>query len=324
MKRKFLLSLVSVLTCASILASCTPTNSKTKFYGYWNYDTDIATEGTETLTYSVSPDSDKPFSSINGNYTVQYTSGVYTTVLKTETLEERTVYRYETDLSIDVTFEYSGTTVTQTDTTKSWVQFEKSAENFLRPIASHKEFVSHSPVNSSVTKIEDCYQKFEYSIDTTYASDLKSGNSVIKTTQGETTDSFDIETKKYTFVDFEQLFFAVRGINPTGSASNTTLLSYNAFTGTVQELRVSFASSTADKFPFAKDGEETKSHEITYYPVTLSVKEKNSGPDKTLLVAKHENAKTNEYRNVILQMTTPLAYGMGSLVYKLTSATFSK
>lgn len=324
MKRKFLFTLTSVLLCATLFTACTNTNSKAKFYGYWNYDAEIAAEGEETLVYTVTSDTNEPLKGISSDYTVQYTQGIYTTVLKTETVEGKAVYRYETNFSINVTFEYGGETVTHTDETKTWVQFEKSSEVYFRPIASHKEFVSHSPSNTSAGSLESCYQKFEYSVDIKYNGDVTKGETTVKTGATETSRSFGIDTKKYTYIDPEQLYFSVRGINPTGAAVNTTLLNYNPFTETVQEVKVSFGTADADAFQFSKDGGEAKAHQIAYYPVTLSVNEKNPGPSKTLWVAKCENAKTNEYRNVILQMETPLAYGMGSLIYKLTSANFSK
>ena len=181
--KKKIVSLTAMLLSAAFLSACTNTTQKVVFGDYWTADANVPAYGdsvTETLEYDVSYEA----SSGLGAYTLHYANGKYTTELTTEKYTdesgERYIYVYETNLTIDVTYQLGSETKTFEDKMYSLVKFEKAA-NSLRPISSHKEIVCTSPNNTSGAKaLSDCYTEYDCVVDTTYNSALDNGNSKIE------------------------------------------------------------------------------------------------------------------------------------------------
>ncbi len=321
-KSKKILSLASVLLGASIFVSCTNTNSKVIFSEYWTENANIATENiTEELEYAVAFEKG---AGLNMPYSLEYTNGTYITRLKTEQSDGKTVYVYETDFSITVHYQYKGETVDLQDSVKTTVKFEK-ASSALYPLSSHKEIVSHSPNNGAAEKVADCYEEYKYNIDTTYDNAGKGVCVITKPDEEENnsiSSEFSIDTKKYNYLDNEQLLFALRGLSPA-SISSSTFSVYNAFTDSVQKIKVAFSSETGADFEFLKDGVSVKDT-ISYYSADISIDSQNPGATQTAWVAKTVDPSKNTYRNVVLKLKTPISYNLGTLVYTLKSANFSK
>lgn len=318
------LSLAATALGVTIFGACTNVNHKVNFTAYWNEDINVVQSTiNETLEYDVAFEKG---SGLNDNYSVDYTNGVYVTKLTTEATENGQFhYVYETSLEIDVTYHYKGESAVLHDSVKTLVKFDK-AENFLRPISSHKELISSSPLyGSDITSLESCYRTFDYVIDTSYETDDTKGVCVItdKTnTDGEPTENdFEINTEKYTYLDNEQLLFAVRGINPTVSASSKFSV-YSPFSDSVQTVGVSFTNVQGADFELTKNGEAGK-FELQYYPVSIALNAKNSGATQTAWYAKN-TGNSNPFHNVMLRLETPISYNLGKLIYTLKSATFEK
>ena len=136
------------------------------------------------------------------------------------------------------------------------------------------------------------------------------------------TSNFSIDTKKYTYLDNEQLLFALRGLDPS-STSAPKFLVYNAFADVVQTIKVSFSSETGEDFEIVKNGTTVKDT-IPYYSADVSIDSKNPGATQTAWLAKAIDPSVNTYRNVVLRLEAPLSYNLGTLVYKLKSANFSR
>ena len=312
---------MTILLGASIFVSCTNTNSRVIFSEYWTENANVATENvTEELEYAVSFEKG---TGLDMQYAVNYTNGAYTTRLKTEQSNGKTVYVYETDFSITVTYLYKGESVELQDSVKTSVKFEK-ASNALYPISSHKEIVSHSPQNGTTTQLNDCFSEYKYDVDTTYEADK--GVCVISKPDDEEsqpiTSNFSIDTKKYNYLDNEQLLFALRGLSPT-TASSSSFSVYNAFADSVQKIKVAFSAETGADFEFLKNGVTVKDT-ISYYSTSISINSQNPGATQTAWIAKTVDSSKNTYRNVVLKLETPISYNLGTLVYTLTSANFSK
>lgn len=334
--KKKIVSLTAMLLSAALLSACTNTSQKVVFSDYWTADANVpayADSVTESLEYDVSYEA----SSGLGAYTLHYANGKYVTDLTTEKYTdengERYIYVYETNLTIDVTYQLGSETKEFKDKVYSLVKFEKAA-NSLRPISSHKEIVCASPNNTSGAKtLSDCYTEYDCVVDTTYNAALDNGNSKIeyyKTTEegrelnGNSDHSFEIDTSKINYLDNEQLLFALRGINPSSSTSPSFLV-YAPFVNKVQEIKTSFSTKTGEEFSFTKNGTAVKST-INYYPVSLSINDKNPGSTQTAWIAQKtelSESTNNVYRNVMLRLETPIAYSYGTLIYTLKSATFS-
>ena len=318
MNRKSIFSCIALLLAASCLTACANTNQKVVFSSNWQSDNIVSINDlTETLEYEITFEK-----ATSIDYQIDYTNGKYTTLLKTEQLGERTIYSYETTLTIDVTYEYQEESVSFSDRVYSLVKFEK-ADKSLRPISSHKEVFSHSP-EKSPQSLESCYRLLDYVVDVTYNENYSGASTLALKDGAETKDyqnSFQMDTEKFTCLDNEQLLFALRGVNPSLSSS----LKFNVYNPAVemtQSVSATFASETAADFTFARNG-ETKQRTISYFPVSVVLNEKNSGATQKVWIAKNTNIQNNTYRNVILKMEMPVYYSLGTLVYTLKSATFS-
>lgn len=322
MKRKTLLSITSLMLGASVLTACTSTSQKVSFSPYWYKTYNVAPETTlEQLVYDVSFQAGD---GLSNDYTVDY-NGTYTTTLTTKTDENgNALYRYETSLVMDVSYTTNSGTETRQDTLTSYVEFAQTTS--LTPTVSHKEFVCHSPINGSISSVDSLKQ--DYSVHTTYNSACDGGTSVLtnrsKTEDNETTQTFEIETKKYTYLDNEQLLFALRGVNPS-TYSAPSFLVYAPFTNDVQGITTSFGTKVeGTEFSFKKDDETEKTKRaVNYYPVTVAIDSSSPGASQTIWIAETVSATANDYRNVILRMECPVSYNLGTLVYELVSADFA-
>ncbi len=318
MKRKILFSVTSLLLGATILGACTDVNYKVTFKNYWFTDANVPTASTETLTYDVS------FEKSNGiaeGYSVEYTNGKYTASLSMLTENGKDIYRYETSLTIDVQYTYKkDVSESFTDTVKTRVDLERNAK--LTPISSHKEILNHAPTLNP-TSLKEGYTLVNYTVDTTYSGN--GGKTVVtnNATNKKETNTFSFEDK-YTWLDNEELLLALRGISQSATTSNFYV--YAPFSSNVQTIKAAFGSKTTGvEFEFKKDGADTATKAvIDYYPVTLSIDSKNSGSSQTVWIAATDDVMNNTHRNVILRMQMPVSYSLGTLVYTLESATYSK
>ncbi|MBE5740453.1 MAG: hypothetical protein E7349_06335 [Clostridiales bacterium] len=320
MNRKSIFSCLALLLTTSFLASCVSTNQKVVFSSNWQADNTVQQNTlTESLEYEVTFEK---ATSMQKDYTLDYQNGKYTTTLTTEQLDGRTIYSYETKLTIDVVYTFGQESATFNDVVSSLVKFEK-ADKALRPISSHKEVFSHSPENGG-TALKDCYRFMNYTVDITYNEDY-SGETVITAKENEenveSKYSFEMDTKKFTCLDNEQLLFALRGMNPTLSTSAKFNV-YSPFVQASQSVKTTFEAEKAIDFSFTKNGVAVKDT-IQYYPVSIVLNEKNSGSTQTAWIAKNTNIQSNTYRNVVLKLETPIYYSLGSLVYTLKSANFA-
>ena len=320
MRRKSIFSCIALLLTTACLTSCMNTSQKVVFSSNWQADNTVQSNDlTETLEYDVTFDDSV---SLQTDYTLDYKNGKYTTSLKTEQMGDRTIYSYETTLEIDVIFEFGEETATFTDRVYSLVKFEK-ANKALRPISSHKEVFSHSPSKAAM-QLSECYYALDYTVDISYNEDY-SGETIVAAMnvdeKVEDKHSFQMDTKKYTCLDNEQLLFALRGINPTLTTAAKFNV-YSPFVENTQLVSATFGTETAADFTFNKNGTVVK-NTISYFPVSVVLSEKNSGATQTVWIAKNTNNLSNTHRNVILKMEMPIYYNFGTLVYTLKSATFS-
>lgn len=316
--KKFL-SAIALTLCAATLTACAGTSQKVTFEEYWLEDAGIAPNvSPETVLEALEYDVEfKKASGLNDDYDVYYENGVYKTKL---TLNEG-VYRYETSLSIDVTYTVDGQSETKSDSIVSWVEFKKNAK--LQPIKSHKEIVCRSPEGGGAT-IETCYKEYNYTVDTTYNENGLGGKSVIVNNDPLANNdpqekTFTVEDK-YTCLDNEQLLFALRGLSQSTSTSSVSV--YAPFSGVVQTINVGYSSlEKGTEFTFKKNGVSNK-QVINYYPVSVKINAQLPGETQTAWIAETTNAHSNTFRNLILQLETPLAYNLGTLIYTLKSANF--
>ena len=344
MKKKLFATIALTLSTLT-LAACGPNNQTLIFSPNWEETIigEAETASVEELTYLVEHEESsfiqKDF------YNVKYgkeKAGVYTTTLEYLTGGG---YLYKTTLTIDVTFILaSGESVTKTDTVETEAKFKK-AYNSLQPIYSKKVVHAHAPRDSEVTALENKYDEegkitqvgafieYDYEFFIEYDNDL-SGGKLTKTdhsqyhTLGLKDDKkeilFSIDDEKYTYLDNEQYLFALRGISSEQLASaSKTVSMYNASLMAMETVATTPSSAAKTKFTFQLNGGQATEYEIEYVPLTIKSSNKNAGLSQTLWYAKTTGNNSNQFRNVLLKMSVPMHFGLGTLQYKLQSANFS-
>lgn len=320
MNAKKLISIPALLLCGAILTSCNVGNQKITFIEYWKSDSLSSETVKEKLVYDVVVEN------LSKDAFVNYQNGVYTSELTSATQNDTIVYTLKTSLTIEAVYTYGEESVTFQDSVSSETVFDRA----LAPISSHKEIVCNTPTNPSleISKLSDCYTYFKSVSDIAYE-----GNKAVTSLYLETKDdngeirsstqtpSVEIDDKKYTYLDNEQLLLSLRGIDPA-STSSGKVLAYSPFVSAVQTIKFNYGSQTGGEFSFTKNGTALSQETIQYYPVTLQIDAKNSGNAQTVWIAKATSAGKNTYRNVMLRLQSPISYGIGTLVYTLKTAEF--
>lgn len=310
MRNKKVFSLCAVALTLALFSGCAATN-KVNFDNYWDTDSLLSPQNVrETLTYDVTFDN-KNASSIG--YELAYTNGTYTTDL----VFANGNYTYTSTFSIDVTYTLNGASKNFTDSITSTVVFT-TAENALYPVSSTKTVFSHSPVGTKQTNVENCYKEYNYKVTTTY-SDTKGVCETVNNVTSETKQTTFKTNGDHRYLDNEQLLFAFRGFS--NSTSSGKFLVYSPFVRRLQSVNFALSENAKENFTFTKNG-ENKEREISYRVVQMQLNEKNPGSIQTAKYAAVTNPSSNEYRNVMLSLETPLPYNLGKLVYILNSATY--
>ena len=328
MKRKKISTLIALLLGVSTFGACTNSDKKVDFGNFW-IENALSTSETieETLTYNVKYEA-KDASLVN--YTVNYTDGTYTTTLISQQgTDGKIVYTYTTQLNITATYTLGEATASCNDVVTSTVKFY-AAEYGLQPISSVKEINASSPTAVSGSKIEDCYQSLHYTTAITYNENCSKGVATVTSYKDGAVvatdeDSFDIDQEKFSFLDNEQILFALRGIRT--STTSAKLNVYTPFAQAIQKVALSTSTETSKDeskdFTFLYNGEEvTKT--ITYRAFNVVLDEKNPGATQIAWIAKPSDTSSNKNHNVMLRLETPLSYGLGTLIYTLSSANYTK
>jgi hypothetical protein len=324
MKGKKISTILALILGLTALSGCTNSDQKVNFGNFWQEDALSQNDIHETLVYDVTFDAND---ASLVDYTLAYKDGKYTTSLVSAKEDDKTVYTYTTALTITAQYTLNGVTEECQDVVTSTVKFY-AAEYGLQPISSEKEIKASSPTAITGTQVSECYQQYHYATKITYNENCTEGKSVVThyLTEGDPKvkeNIFEIEQKKFSYLDNEQVLLALRGVR--NSTSSAKLNVYSAFAESVQKVSWTFDKEVGAEFSFYKDGGEEKTKStITYRPVNLVLDEKNPGATQIAWIAKkpESSSTANTNRNVILRLETPLSYGLGSLIYTLNSVSY--
>lgn len=320
--------LIAVAVCtacagATLLSSCGEVKASIEPAWYKNTTLNSNISNTkEVLTYKI--DFEK---GSNNTVTASYSNGVYTTTLVNgiytwENNEVENVYIYTTEMSVDATFSANGQSVTYTDTISSEVIFS-NAENSLKPIKSEKKAKTHFPMYASISSVETEIAEYEYTVTNTYNSSCTKGVSVYKDNDTEKKTEFEIEDD-LTFLDNEQLLFAIRGLSLGANASHS-LRTYDSSSKLVSEIIVSNKSVSTLTPTFTLGAEKTPIAEpITYNEASVKVNATQSGVEQICYYAAKTSATNNLYRNVMILNKVTMPYSIGTLVFSLENAVFTE
>lgn len=293
---------------------------------YANTDNPNLSNAEEFLEYDVSFEQENA----DASFRVNYENGVYTTDLREENIPSAFAegsplgYHYKTELKLDGKF-FLGDAATDpfTDTVVSDVYF-LTIGDALRPVHSEKRVVCHAPV-AGMKNVEDSFLLYDYTLTTDYSPELNRATVVYKQNLPAENGEPKTETKELklkgggTFLDNEQILFALRGLNIEDSFSFRTINPVDRKAATVT---VSDIVSAETAYTYQIGDAEKKEYSLTAAKVTLSYTGTYRGREQTLLYAKQANSASNLHRNVLLRMEVPVLDQLGTLVYTLKKANF--
>jgi len=328
MKKFAVLAGISASVLCGVIAISGCSASSTTFSANWYKNTSITTaiSGTsEKLTYEISYTA-----GTNEEYGLNYSDGTYETNLINTTYSyedgstPENVYLLTTSLKTNVSYAIGDESATYTDTVTSKVYF-KTVDNALQPIYSYKEFSCHSPLGATPVSFNDSVIYYHYSFETVYDKTLSTATLTYKKLDGDESALKDSEKEysvstNYTYLDNEELLFAVRGMT-ISEDSSTTISTLNASRSLTQNVSITNNGSEAGTYKFDM-GEGETDYSITANKITIIISSLQSGGEQTAYYAA-ASTDNNEYRGVMLSLDTTLPYALGTLSYNLTKAEFS-
>lgn len=305
--------------CASVfaLSACGSTATATKFTQNWYMNNelgDVKSQTNERLVYEVSyAQANTP----NEYYSVNYATGTYTAELSAEpNYRGKNAYKLISVLEISGTYSCKDERLNFTDRVESEVYF-RSAKDSLAPVYSKKTVHSTSPRAEKATSLAEAVVVYDYVTECTY-NDAHTNVDVVYTdnVSAEKSASYSKKIKaSYPLVDNEELMFSIRGLS--GSAN---LSCFDPYTRETETLAASFSSEPGErKYTFVKNGEEAE-YTVNSYAVSFGRVATLAGKTQSAIYA----ATASGYRNVMLQLTSPLSYSLGALTYTLKTADFTE
>lgn len=330
----------SVLAFAACSSKVTVTLNRN-----WNLNTSAPYDESfyEQLVYDVRY-AESESSSTNG---LKYTgvSGSYTATTEAEqyfrqsdNLTVTQAYKHTTVLEVSATvadengekvYAFGGDTGIPADRMETTVYFRDTSDG-LAPLESTSTVYTHTPMQSGIIVI------YKYTTSIVYSADGKKATSVLTDKSAEITEiaentdqltkgviadsstTLSSLTKSYSCFDNAQLLFAARGLTfSDGSSDKVTVVST---AGGKQTVTIACDEIVNSEYSFTLDGEQIK-ESVSACTVNFSVSGTNTGVTHTVYYAnKGTNASSNRFRNMPLRIESPLAYGMGTFHYVLTSA----
>lgn len=328
MKKSAIFAGLSATVLCGVIALTGCSASTTTFSANWYKNTSITTaiSGTnEKLTYKISYTA-----GANEYYGLNYSDGTYETTLTNTTYSygdgstSENVYLLTSSLKINVTYIVNGVGATYADTVESKVYF-KTVDNALQPVYSYKEFSCHSPTTSSPISFDDGVIYYHYSFETVYGKTLDKATLTYKKLDGDESSLEDSVTEYeissgYTYLDNEELLFAVRGMTVSEDSSSTVSV-LNASRSLLQNVTITNNGSETGTYKFDM-GDGEADHSLTANKITFIISSVQSGSEQTAYYAVSD-ADSNDYRGVMLTLESALPYSLGTLTYTLTEAEFS-
>ena len=320
------LLLLAPLTLLSACSGGTPLS----FTANWYRNTALGgsvNDTLEELTYEVSftpAENDSSFS-------VEYDTGTYTTRLINANIalsdgSTKEGYIYTTELTISGRYRL-GSEVSEdfSDRVSSSVSFLPVTDG-LKPVKSEKEVLSTSPIVSLPETLEGAIEPYHYTYDVSYDAALTTATAVYTDLNAETPAP---ETREYaidgttTYLDNEQILFALRGLSLSSVATFRTV---NSVMGIVTEVSTGTSTtgptSLKESVDFTMDGTAVKT-EIDAVQVPIIYQSTPSGQQQDLVYAATTDTNNTTYRNVLLRMEVPVLQSLGTLVYRLKEAAFT-
>lgn len=314
------LALAAPLFAATACAAATPGLALSANWFLRTGDTPTSSAN-ETLEYTVT------FRAEESNTFLSYGEGSYKTVLTAEntTLADGSsemCYHLTSTLTVPVTYTVNGESATFDDSVVSDVWF-RDVSHSLQPVKSVKKAVTHTPLTTEPASLESAYGAYDYTYTVTYNVGCTSADIEVVYAESETAPkkvTVDLSKAGGSYLDNEEILFALRGLSMTSSASFSTVNPVKFATATVSMTES--PASASEKLTFSVNGEQAE-RELTTYTFSIGYSGNNPGQTQKLTYAGTVDANNNLYRNALLRMEVPVMNSLGTFTYTLTSAVFS-
>ena len=332
----------------------TSTIVEKNYLGYWQTHKEVAQyavsfEGTSATNYSVSYDTEGAVYSTEFYMEKEYdwTSAAIPEEYRLQEASSEPVYVYTTTLAISGAYKVTATEEEKKfdDILQSVCKFRLAGDN-LQPVYSKQIIKNTAPKALGAQIIEGAYVQTDSVYETYYNKDCT--EALVKQTDNLAKEK-EQEPKKIKLNDksglsvFEnsQLRLALRALTMTGGASRTfnvvtpqngVMQSCTATITAPVELDVNDAAQKAiitaldncqpDDYIFfdgtPSSGDET-ARTYRFNAVSLSVNADLTGSGAVCWYSTVENNDVNGTRSVLLRLTSPVAFGLGTLTYSLKS-----
>lgn len=257
------------------------------------------------------------------------------------------VYFYITEMSISGEFKV-GENVKAFKDSVSTVCYYRLAGDNLQPVYSQQVIKNTAPNTLNAPILEAAYIEIDGVYTTYYKADCTKATVVHKNNRLTSDDTTTIETgltssEGYSVFDNSQLRAAVRAFNISSSATHTfnVLVPQN---GAMQSVHATCTAPVAlnkedegqmqiikaldecsanhpDYLFFDKSaGEEEKAYRFNAVSMGINTSTNNmTGASPTFWYSTVENSEINSTKCVLLRMSTPISFGLGTLNYTLKS-----
>lgn len=338
---------LKVATTANWNAS-TSAAVENNFIDYWAKNTEVAeyalslTDGSNSR-YTVSYDTGK------ATYTTRFylekgydwSAAGIPEAYRTEARDNVYVYETESTLSGKYKITASGDEFAFEDSLKTVSKF-RLAGNGLLPVYSQQTIKNTPPASLGPKRIEDAYVRIDEVHEAFYNRDCT--QATVSTTDNKDAKNTGVKTiklkTKYSLFDSSQLRAAVRSFTMTESATRRfdvcapQDVAMQRVTATVaapatlnkddekQKLILDALNGCTPKDYIFFDGTPTGDAEakvLRYSAVSISIDADMKGQSPVYWYSTIENNDINGTRGVLLRMTTPLPFGLGTLDYTLKS-----
>lgn len=282
----------------------------------------------------------------NTTYSVDYKDGSYKTefyataydwnanpVYPSENTE--TVYCFKAVFKIKVqyTFKLTGETSEWFDDSVTTVSYFRAAGKNLAPVYSRQEICSTSPANYQAASVSDTYSKVNVNYDNYYDYECSEVTTFTKKDGGDRVkgEPYSFNKLKLSIFDNSSLYIAVRSMKLSPSMSANINL-YSAAAGGVSSYSVAGQTTSMNDEElktvtqvmtegglFAPENDDSR---IPAVAMNVNYTGGNLyGTTQTIWYASVEKPDNNASRAVMLKMTIPLSYSLGTLNYTLKEVT---
>lgn len=277
---------------------------------------------------------------------------------KSDTIEEyqsaesdtEPVYVYKTSLIItgDYQLKPNGATKHFTDTLDTVCYFRPAGKN-LQPVYSEQKVKNTSPATLSASNINSAVVQVDEEYRTYYNKQCSQATVQKYLPESEGSANYVLNSTKkiglgsdYSNFDNSQIRAAIRAFTLSGGATRTFNIlspqnggvqSVSARVSNPVELDSTNDKKIIDALDAAPDNyiffdgtvenkkEDEKDRNYRFNAVSLSINASLQGSSPTMWYSTVENNDINGTRCVLLKMSTPLAFGLGTLHYNLKSLT---